>query len=97
MRENIDISDFELTDEDMTRIAAFDTGATLFFDHQDPEKVDWVNSRRPPCGNRNPIRSLRYTPITRGSSQKSLSRALLSAQMPSGGAAPSSAQRLKEV
>ena len=46
MRENIDVFDFELTDEDMTRIAALDTGVTLFFDHHEPEKVDWLNSRR---------------------------------------------------
>jgi hypothetical protein len=28
--------DFELTDEQMTRIAGLDTGASLFFDHRDP-------------------------------------------------------------
>ena len=38
MRENIDVFDFELTDDEMARIAAMDTGATLFFDHADP---DW--------------------------------------------------------
>ena len=36
MRENIDVFDFELTDDEMARIAAIDTGATLFFDHADP-------------------------------------------------------------
>ena len=30
----------------MTRIAALDTGATLFFDHRDPAMVKWLNSRR---------------------------------------------------
>jgi 2,5-diketo-D-gluconate reductase A len=45
MRENIDIFDFELTDEQMTRIAGIDTGATLFFDHRDPAMVSWLNSR----------------------------------------------------
>ena len=46
MRENIDVFDFELNDEEMTRIAEFDTGSTLFFDHHDPEKVEWLNARR---------------------------------------------------
>jgi 2,5-diketo-D-gluconate reductase A len=46
MRENIDVFDFELTDEEMTRIAGLDTGDTLFFDHADPEMVSWLNSRR---------------------------------------------------
>jgi 2,5-diketo-D-gluconate reductase A len=46
MRENIDVFDFELTDDEMTRIAALDTGATLFFDHHDPAMVQWLNSRR---------------------------------------------------
>jgi 2,5-diketo-D-gluconate reductase A len=46
MRENIDVFDFELTEEQMTRIARLDTGGTLFFDHADPEMVSWLNSRR---------------------------------------------------
>jgi 2,5-diketo-D-gluconate reductase A len=46
MRENIDVFDFELTTDEMTRIAALDTGATLFFDHHDPAMVKWLNSRR---------------------------------------------------
>jgi 2,5-diketo-D-gluconate reductase A len=45
MRENIDIFNFELTDEQMTRIADLDTGASLFFDHRDPAMVSWLNSR----------------------------------------------------
>jgi 2,5-diketo-D-gluconate reductase A len=44
-RENIDIFDFELTDEQMTRIAGLDTGASLFFDHRDPAMVTSLNSR----------------------------------------------------
>jgi 2,5-diketo-D-gluconate reductase A len=45
MRENIDVFDFELTDHEMARIAAMDTGATLFFDHREPQMVSWLNSR----------------------------------------------------
>jgi 2,5-diketo-D-gluconate reductase A len=45
MRENIDIFDFQLTDEEMTRIAGLDTGASLFFDHRDPASVSRLNSR----------------------------------------------------
>jgi 2,5-diketo-D-gluconate reductase A len=45
MRENIDVFDFELTDDEMARIAAMDTGTTLFFDHRDPDMVSWLNSR----------------------------------------------------
>lgn len=41
MRENIDIFDFTLSDEEMERIAALDTGKSLFFDHRTPEVVEW--------------------------------------------------------
>jgi 2,5-diketo-D-gluconate reductase A len=37
MAENLDVFDFQLTDEEMRRIAALDTGVSLFFDHRDPE------------------------------------------------------------
>jgi 2,5-diketo-D-gluconate reductase A len=37
MAENIDIFDFSLSDDDLSRIAAMDTGASLFFDHRDAE------------------------------------------------------------
>jgi len=46
MRENIDIFDFELTDEQMARIADVDTGESLFFDHRDPEAVSRLGNRR---------------------------------------------------
>lgn len=35
--ENFDIFDFALSAEDMAQIATLDTGASLFFSHQDPE------------------------------------------------------------
>lgn len=39
MKQNIDILDFTLSDEDMATIARLDTGKSLFFDHHDPEVV----------------------------------------------------------
>jgi len=39
MAENFDIFDFALTDAEMQQIAALDTGASLFFDHRDPQMV----------------------------------------------------------
>ncbi|MET7300581.1 aldo/keto reductase [Embleya sp. NPDC005575] len=46
MAENIDVFDFELTDDQMAAIATLDTGASLFFDHRDPEMVTWLAKRR---------------------------------------------------
>jgi 2,5-diketo-D-gluconate reductase A len=46
VRENLDVFDFELTDDEMTRIAALDTGASLFFDHRDPAIVSQIGTRR---------------------------------------------------
>jgi 2,5-diketo-D-gluconate reductase A len=36
MQENLDVFDFELTSNEIDRIAAMDVGASLFFDHRDP-------------------------------------------------------------
>ena len=46
MRENIDVFDFDLTDDEMTRIAAMDRGETLFFDHRDAALVSQLGNRR---------------------------------------------------
>jgi 2,5-diketo-D-gluconate reductase A len=46
MAQNLDVFDFELTDEQMAQIAAMDGGASLFFDHRDPTMVSWLSSRR---------------------------------------------------
>ncbi len=46
MRENLDIFDFALTNEEMNRIAAMDLGASLFFDHRDPAIVSQFSKRR---------------------------------------------------
>lgn len=41
MIENLDVFDFELTDEEMTAIASLDTKTSSFFSHADPETVQW--------------------------------------------------------
>lgn len=41
MIENLDVFDFELTDEEMTAIAALDTKTSSFFSHADPKMVQW--------------------------------------------------------
>ena len=46
MKENIDVFDFELTAEEMDRIAALDAGASQFFDHRDPEWATRLGSHR---------------------------------------------------
>jgi 2,5-diketo-D-gluconate reductase A len=46
MRENFDVFDFELSTEEMERIAALDTGASLFLDHRDPKVVSQLGNSR---------------------------------------------------
>jgi 2,5-diketo-D-gluconate reductase A len=46
MAQNLDVFGFTLTEEQMTQIAALDTGASLFFDHRDPAMVSWLGDRR---------------------------------------------------
>lgn len=41
MKENMDVFDFTLTDEEMKRIEDLDTGKSLFFSHYDPATVEW--------------------------------------------------------
>ncbi|WP_138269594.1 aldo/keto reductase [Anaerofustis stercorihominis] len=43
MKENIDIFDFELTNEDMDKIKQLDSSDSLFFNHQDPGMVEWFD------------------------------------------------------
>ena len=45
MAQNFDVFDFTLTDDEMARIAAIDTGTTLFFDHRDPAMVSAIGNR----------------------------------------------------
>ncbi|MEH7500547.1 aldo/keto reductase [Neobacillus drentensis] len=44
--ENFNIFDFELSQEDMEKIAALDTKESLFFSHRDPEMVKWIGTRK---------------------------------------------------
>jgi 2,5-diketo-D-gluconate reductase A len=44
MAENFDVFDFELTADEMARIAALDRGQSLFIDHRDPETVGWLGT-----------------------------------------------------
>lgn len=42
MRQNLDVFDFTLSDEEMDAIRAHDTGKSLFFDHYAPETVEML-------------------------------------------------------
>jgi 2,5-diketo-D-gluconate reductase A len=44
--ENIDVFDFQLTDDEMTRIATMDTGGSLFLDHRDPAVASQLGTYR---------------------------------------------------
>ena len=46
IRENFDIFNFELSNEDMEAITTLDTKASSFFDHRDPEIIKWMGSRK---------------------------------------------------
>ncbi|MFD4246819.1 aldo/keto reductase [Streptomyces sp. NPDC058525] len=46
MAQNIDVFDFQLNDDQMARIATLDTGASLFFDHRDPEMTSRLGTHR---------------------------------------------------
>lgn len=44
--DNFNIFDFELSQEDMERIAALDMKKSMFFSHNDPEIVKWIGTRK---------------------------------------------------
>jgi 2,5-diketo-D-gluconate reductase A len=44
MRENLDVFDFALSQDEMSAIAGLDLGESQFFDHREPDKVEYVNS-----------------------------------------------------
>lgn len=46
MKQNLDIFDFELTDEDKSQIATLDSNDSQFFSHADPEMIKALTSRR---------------------------------------------------
>lgn len=41
MEENLDVFNFELSDDEMVKIAALDTKTSSFFSHADPKMVQW--------------------------------------------------------
>lgn len=43
MQENINVFDFELTEEDMNSIKTLDISNSLFFSHNDPNMVEWFD------------------------------------------------------
>lgn len=48
MAENFNVFDFELTNDQMSRIAGLNTGGSLFFDHRDPAVVSRLGNMRLP-------------------------------------------------
>ncbi|MBF2601103.1 aldo/keto reductase [Listeria seeligeri] len=46
MKENLAISDFELTEADKNDIATLNEGESQFFSHADPEMIRWMASRK---------------------------------------------------
>jgi len=46
MEENINVLDFELSNEELNLIAALDTGTSAFFSHRDPAMVEWLTQRK---------------------------------------------------
>jgi diketogulonate reductase-like aldo/keto reductase len=45
MAENFNVLDFELGAADLAAIATLEAGTSSFFDHRDPEKVKWLDTR----------------------------------------------------
>lgn len=46
MEENINILDFELSEQEMEKITALDTATSAFFSHRDPAMVEWLTGRK---------------------------------------------------
>jgi 2,5-diketo-D-gluconate reductase A len=46
MAQNLDVFGFELSPDELARIAELDLGTSMFFDHRDPEHVARLNSLR---------------------------------------------------
>ena len=45
MKENFNVFDFSLSEDEMHQIEALDTAQSLFFSHYDPHTVEWFMSR----------------------------------------------------
>ncbi|KLD57398.1 hypothetical protein WP50_34135 [Lactiplantibacillus plantarum] len=45
MRQNLDVFDFELTDDDKAQIATLNDGESQFFSHADPKMIKWMAGR----------------------------------------------------
>ncbi len=43
--ENFNVLDFDLSADDTAEIPTLDTGTSSFFDHRDPDRVKWLNTR----------------------------------------------------
>lgn len=46
MKENFEIFDFELSEDDSEKIKNLDTKTSLFFDHRNPEIIKWMGNRK---------------------------------------------------
>ena len=46
MAENINVLDFELSNDEVGRITALDTATSAFFSHRDPAMVEWLTGRK---------------------------------------------------
>ncbi len=46
MVENLNIFDFELSDDEISALSKLDTKTSSFFDHRDPEMVKWLGNRK---------------------------------------------------
>jgi 2,5-diketo-D-gluconate reductase A len=46
LAENIAVFEFQLSDDELARIAALDSGASIVFDHRDPQIVDRLSGHR---------------------------------------------------
>ncbi|QBH97555.1 aldo/keto reductase [Limnobaculum zhutongyuii] len=46
MAENINVRDFELSNQEILKISAMDTATSAFFSHRDPAMVEWLTGRK---------------------------------------------------
>jgi diketogulonate reductase-like aldo/keto reductase len=43
MKQNFEVFDFELSEEDMQQIRNINTNTSSFFDHRDADRVEWFS------------------------------------------------------